>query len=316
MAVYKRRIRELALKVETAPGTFNAPATDGTESKILLLNNPTATWDFEAHDRDIQTTDLSQFPAIIGKTRMRLTFDVEMRRSESSITPDQWMLILRAGGLKLTAPASNCVYTTSSEYSTDTHLSAYAYLGSSGAATQRVALKGIQANLSGDHVVGQASILHVELFGVYNGFSSAGAVNSVTHETAVPSAFLGKTFTFGAFAAKISRFGWALNNVVVEREDVSAAEGVICYVITGRNPTFTMDPEAEPTGTFDFNGRFLAGTTSAVAFNIHSTTLSLAAPAAQITALDDLDRNGLVCFGLSGKLCRSSGDDELVITAA
>lgn len=313
MAVYKRRIRELALKAEVTPGTFNAPATDGTESKILLRGNPTVAWDFEAHERDIVTTDLSQFPAIIGKTRMKLTFDIELRRTGTGATTDQWMLILEAAGL-LKAGAGPVTYTSSSEFSTDKTLSAYCYIGSSGTASVRVALKGIAADLSFEHVVGQPSIAHVTLFAVYNGFSTAGAVNSVSHEATVPSAFLGVTFTYGAFAAKISRFGWALGNDVQEREDVNAAEGVLHYVIVGKNPTFSMDPEIEPTGTYDFNGDFAAGTTRAVAFNIQGSALTFSAPKAQITGLDDLDRNGLACLGVSGKLNRNAGDDEIVIT--
>lgn len=316
MAVYKRRIRELALKAEVTPGTFLAPAVDGTESKILLRGNPTVEFDHEANERDIQTTDLSPFPAIIGKTRVRATFDVEMRRTGATTTPDQWMLLLQAGGFLKTTPASNCVYTTSSELSNDTFLSAYAYLGSSGTASVRVAMMGCVADLSGEHVVGQASIMHVVLHGVFNGFSTGGAVAAVSHEATVPSAFLGVTFTFGAFAAKISRFRWAMNNEIAEREDASASAGVIHYVIVGRKPTFEMDPEIEPTGTFDFHARFLAGTTNAIAFNIQSSQLTFAAPVAQITALTDLDRNGLACLGVSGMLCRSSGDDEIVITKA
>lgn len=318
MAGYKERIQELALKIEAANGTFLAPATDGTESKVLMVGDPTIEWQFDVHERQTASTDQSQFPALIGRTIMQLTFDVEMRRTGTGATADQWMQALQAAAMVKTSPATNAVYKPSSKFSDQVCLSGYAYIGSSGTAGIRVALKGMACNLGGEHAVGQRSLLHVTMFAVYSGFSTAGAVNSVTHETTKPSVFLSPSFTFGGVAVKISRFAWDLGNDVQPREDVNEASGVLHFFVANRAPTWEADPEFEPTGTLDFNALLLAGTESAVAFNIQGSNLTFAAPAAQIKSLRKANRNGLAIAQISGPLNRGSagGDDEIVITKA
>lgn len=315
--LFRRRVREIALLAETTNGTFNAPNSTGTDSVILPIN-PTLTWAFESNDRNVVTTDLSTFPAVVGKTAMELSFDVELRRTgaTTSETSDQWMRIVRACGLVITNPSSNIVIKPTSKSSDEVTLSAYVYLGSSGSTSYRVSLRGLAGDLSADHENGKPSILHVKLMGVFQAVSSAGTVNTVTQQSTVPTAFLAPTFTFNAVASRISKFAWALNNEVVQREDVNSTGGILHYAVVGRKPTFSFNPEVALTGTQDFHTLMSAGTQCAVAFNIQSSTLTFAAAAAQITSIADGDRNGIAVFDCSGNLNRSTGDDEITITAA
>jgi len=315
MGVYLGRIFELAGKVESTKGTFNAPAVDGTESKFLVKNAQLFA-DFEAHDRNVMTTDMSKFPAVIGKTPMRMTFDLEMRRTATAASEDQWNNLMRICGFVGTNPASNLVLKPSSKHSDHSCMSFYVYVGSTGTASMRYAMKGCAGTVRGVHQNGETSLLSFEIWGVYNGFSTAGAVNSVTHEATKPSAFLAPTLTLDSFAAKVARFAWDVGNEVVAREDVNAAEGILHFLIVNRNVTFETDPEFEATGTKDWNGMFLAGTEFAVAFNIQGANLTFSAPKALIKSMGIGERNGIRVAELTGDLNRSSGDDEIVITKA
>lgn len=313
MTVFLARIGEVAAKVETTKGTFNAPATDGSESK-LLLHNVTLESNFQIEGRPITHTDLSTFPALVGKAPMMLRAQMELRRTNSGTTADKWMELFQAGGWVITNPSSNTVLKPSSKHSDHKNLSIYAYEGSSGTATIRWALRGCAVKI-GDitGVVGRAVMVDVEIHGVYNGITTGGAVNSVTHESAKPPTFLSAAFTYNAVAAKISRFVCNLNTDVQERESVSSSEGIEHFVVVDRAPTFEMDPEAEPTGTQTYIADEINGVERAIAFDVGST-ISVAIPKAQITRHVHGVRNGLRTWELSGQMNRDSGDDEIVIT--
>lgn len=313
MAVYLARIKELALKAEGIKGTFNAPATNGTESKFLV-HNLTLESNFQVEGRPITTTDLSKFPALVGKLPMTIRGQLELRRTNTDVTEDQWMLLFKAGGWKSTL-AGGVTLTNSSKHSDHITLSCYAYEGSSGTNSVRFALRGCAVKL-GDiaSVVGRATMVDFEMMGVYNGLSTAGAVNTVTHEAQRPQTFLNAGFTYNSVGSKISRFSFNMGTDVQERESVNSAEGIDHFVVVDRDPTFEFDPEIEPTGTVNYHGDLLAGTERAIAYTVQAApAITVSIPKAQITSINHGNRNGLAVYECRGQMNRNSGDDEVSI---
>lgn len=108
-----------------------------------------------------------------------------------------------------------------------------------------------------------------------------------------------------------------LGNVVTARECTTNASGIHSFIITGRNPTITANPEAKLVATRDSYGNMLSRTEGIFTTTLSGNgTLAFSAPRAQITSISEADRNKLVTDEITWQ-CNRNGttvDRELAIT--
>ena len=92
------RLRELAVKIETTPGTAASGTYSAANAKFLVID-PTIEYDVPLFDREIVRGSLTNLEGLTGIKTARLRFALEMS-GHASGTPDvpPWDLLLRACG--------------------------------------------------------------------------------------------------------------------------------------------------------------------------------------------------------------------------
>lgn len=325
------RLGELALAEESMKGTKVASSTlvDGTSSKFRVYDL-TYTPDVQLFERGTAAATLSRYAHLVGQTLGKISGRIEQRKTAAAGTADAWQSILKAGGLKL----ASSIWSPSSVQSDHKTLTAYCFMGSTGAATVRIGLRGAMcSSLKFVGKVGAPGMWEFEILGISDGDDVDGtpsntfalkptddALNTITHEGAVPTVFQGVAFTYGGATKRLSTFELDLGLGIAPRDDVSSDQGVLHYVITDRQPKVTIDPDfGLVANTDDYLTHLHVGTEVALAWAYlvsTSRTFTFAAPKAQVIALTPGNRNGIATQGVTLALNRSAepGDDEFTIT--
>lgn len=310
MPLLKRR-RELALKHEATKGTFNAPAVDGTESKFIIVD-PTFTTEFGVYERDIVRSDFTRLAHRIVSKKVSLKFGFEVRRQNVTDTPDQWGKILQICGFKETInAATSVVYGPTSDLAVMKAGSIYYWMDG-----LRVAMKGCMGAISFRGEVGGIGMWDVDISGAFQAVAD-DPLNTVSHEAAIPPAFQGINFSYAASTARcINSIGINFNNAVSERRCANDATAISYFLITGRNPELTIDPELELAATYDFYTALEAGTEVAASFSLGST-LAFAMPKVQKKNIAEQERSGITVAGITAGINTggaAGGDDEFTLT--
>lgn len=107
------------------------------------------------------------------------------------------------------------------------------------------------------------------------------------------------------------------NNVVM-RPCVANETGVFSGIVTERNPTATLDPEAVLAATNNTHNKWLSGTEEAFSLSFDNGTdlITIAGPKFQRNNIQEADREGIVIDQTTGQFNVNSGDDSLTITFA
>ena len=140
---------------------------------------------------------------------------------------------------------------------------------------------------------------------------------SQSAQTALPYICRGLTLTVGGVAVPYtSQIEIDLGNVVDFREDITSSTFLAHAVIMEREPKMSLNPEARLKAGYDAFGKLLGGATAAFSCVLTSGahTMTIAAPAVQIQAIADEDRNKRMALKTDFDLMASSGDDELTFT--
>jgi len=112
----------------------------------------------------------------------------------------------------------------------------------------------------------------------------------------------------------------SLNNDVTRRNDLNATHGISGYVITGRNPNGSLDPEVDSLANFNPFTAWENATTAAISAAVGSAAgnrVGLFVPKGLYSQVQYNDRNGYRTYSLNFR-CRiddttGSGDDELYL---
>jgi hypothetical protein len=109
-----------------------------------------------------------------------------------------------------------------------------------------------------------------------------------------------------------------MGNKIDLRDSVTAANGYYSALLSDRNPTGKLDPEATLVGTYDWYGKWKAGNAGALAMgpvgSVAFNRYSLAAPKCIYTGIGEGDRNGIATNDTSFQLAMNTGDDEISIS--
>lgn len=177
---------------------------------------------------------------------------------------------------------------------------------------------GARGNVSFSGTAGEVFMANFEFQGVMLQPTDTALIAPV-HETTRPPTFLGVTAKLHAdYEAIFQELGMNMNNEVVERPNAGKTTGIESFLITGRAPQVTIDPEMDLIANHDFMSKLRLGTEGNFEFVLGSVvgnTLKFGAPKVQYVQISDDDRSGLTVAGLTmdASSYDTDGDDEIVI---
>ena len=133
-----------------------------------------------------------------------------------------------------------------------------------------------------------------------------------------PPVILGTVLTVGGYGPCVEKLEISLNNNLAPRKCMSAASGITEWLITGRDPNGSFDPEAVLEATEDFWAKWESAEAFALALgpigSDAGNIIEVDAPAMQYKEIAYGDRNGLLTYQIPFGLAMNTGDDELQIT--
>jgi hypothetical protein len=182
----------------------------------------------------------------------------------------------------------------------------------------RKMIKGARGTVKFSFKSGEPVMVECSFSGVEAGVVDLDLLTGITYEDVDPPVFLGAQFTISGTSLNLSEYTLDMSSVLAPREDVTDARGVKSYMITGRDPVGTCDPEMVLAASHDFYDAWFSnakmeqraafGTVSGNKFEFYGKAI-------QYTKIDEGDRDGIqlaqCTFDYTGSL--NPGDDEVAV---
>lgn len=146
-----------------------------------------------------------------------------------------------------------------------------------------------------------------------------GALLAPTYPTDLPIRYANATSTYDSVALCVENVTFDAGNNVILKECPSTASGFDYAVVTSRTPTITANPEATLIATDDPYGSWLSADEAVFTVTLDGpsdSTIEISADKAQITNVQEADRNGIVTDDVTFS-CNKNGataDQALQIT--
>lgn len=300
-----RRIRTLAVAIETTPGTAETlDATDGALNVYNSIMQPS----IDTETREGQG-GFCYLPAVPGARMGTCTFRTDLHVGAGQ--PNWASILLPACGWVESAT----VYTPRSEALGTNVKSATIGLYENGLLKQ---LRGAVGSFQIVLPTGRMGYIDWTFTGVWNGVTDT-AIIAPTYPTTLPLRAAGGAVTYGGVEQKVENVNIDAGNSVIMREDPNETEGYISGLVTNRLPVITANPEAELVATEDRYGDWLAMSEAAWSYTVSgpsSSSIVISAPKAQIINAQEGDRNDLQIDDMTWN-CNKNGatqDQELSIT--
>lgn len=181
----------------------------------------------------------------------------------------------------------------------------------------RKILRGCMGNVVMTFPTGRKAMLRFTFTGVWVAQTDA-TILAPTYPTATPKRFANTgALSLGGTAIKPESISIDLGNQVILREDANQEAGYCNAIVTGRNITGTMNPEAELVATEDPYGDWLARTEKALNIQLGTGVgkIDIDLPKTQATNVQEGDRGGLLTDEITFIANRnaSAGNDDLTI---
>ncbi|TAK57875.1 MAG: hypothetical protein EPO24_09410 [Bacteroidetes bacterium] len=307
----------LAIATETTQGT--AVDASATATNFLLAEDIKVKISADKNMRNAKRATLDQLAHVIGKRWIEITFKTEVKASGTAGTPYAPLgAALQACGFTETPTAStNVIYAPTSVaasanfYGPGKSCTIHTFYDSI-----KLVIAGCVGNMKLSGEGGKICYYEFTFRGLYAAPADASP-GTQTPIAALPPVLQSATFTVHSFAAIISKFEIDCANVIAERPSINSAGSILGFMLTGRNPVGSIDPEMETLSTHDFVARMIAGTEGAMSLAIGATAgniTTLTLPKSQYVEADPGDRDGILTFQVPLKFNQSSGDDWLTIT--
>lgn len=305
------RRRIIVAKVEAVEGTMEALVVG--DAKLIAID-PKFTADFKMHDRTNSLNSLSPLVPIPGGRSAKISFRAEIKgagAAYSATVKPALGTFLRGCGfaetIDTTVSAEKATYLPAS--SGVPSLTIWVY--EDGVIKKA---RGCRGNVRVTGKLGEPIFVEFDFTGVFDSVID-GAMLSPTFEATVPPLVLGTTLTLDAYAMIAETISFDLGNSVELRPSISAADGYLSALITGRKPTGKLDPEMVTVATYDFFGKWKAGNAAALTLGPLGPAgvynkFTITAPQIVYTGVGEGDRSGNMIADLGFSLCRNTGDDE------
>lgn len=292
-------------------------AVEGTAETLVagdagfLVFNPNFVPGNAMNQRDPVRTSLSPMVSIPGSRQARMTFDVELVGASAAGTAPKISDLLQACGLGETivvgtsvtyAPASSDVPSVTIGMWMDGKK--YLLWGARGTFTLRMES-------------GMPGMISFDFLGADWSEADEALLAGVTWESVLPPAFLGATLTMDAYTPVISLVEIIMNNTLSLRGDAHKDSGFISAIISNRRPQGRFTVENVTVATYDFLGKWRAGTLVDFDSSFGSAAgniIAVNAPKVQFHDPPDFgEEDGRSILTMNSLLTLNSGDDEFEI---
>ena len=313
-------------KTETVEGTDIVPTA---AANALLVSNCTITPQSEMLERDLYLQTLSQLGSVTGVYWGQMTFDTELRgigAVPTAVAPLREDPLFLACGLSASYAAGSAVYKPISDFTSAVRSATlYAYLDG-----VLHVMTGSYGNMQMAGNSGQYGKYTWTMQGAVGAISvpyvGTDAIRDVAFPTPTyqnfnlkPPPLIGTSMNVLGGTDCVQAFAFNMNNNVVRRDCMGAASGIRGFMITGRKPGGTVNPEATTRTLQDYWGKWNDNVTGPITFVVNASTvgnwIDWSMPASQITRMGYGDRNGIRTYELeyTANMVTNAGDDEVLI---
>lgn len=304
----------IGVKTETTQGT---PATLAA-TDFMLAEDVQLKPFVEMLDRNYYRSSLSTIASVAGKRMYDLTFKTELKGSGTAGTAYAPLdACIQACGFTSTPSAGVSV-----TYAPTSAAASANFYGPGKSATFEVYMDGIKHVMAG--ALGNMKIVaevnkyaycEFTFKGIYAAPSDASAPTQ-TYLAQKPAVVVSASLSLAGLSAVATKFEVDMGNEVVERPSLSASTGLLGFIISGRKPVGSCDPEAETIATHPFWANILASTEASSSLVVGATAgniVTITLPKTQYTDAPYGDRNGILTFEVGLQFNQNSGDDEIGI---
>lgn len=246
--------REIVLAKEET--TYNTDAAPTGTANAILVEKPA--WAFDSQrmlDRPAVRTSFGKLQKIFGGTLKMISFDVEMKGSGTAGTAPELGPLLKSCGMTETIVAVTSVtYAFSSTLSDYKSLTIWYY--QDGTVHKMTGCVPMSVSFNAD--VGSTPKWSFSFVGHDAGRTDL-ALATPTYTSTAPVAFIGATFTIQSYAAIVSKLSLDFGLTTAKPSSVNATDGFGQLLITGRDPTGSIDPQDTLVATHDWLGKFKTG---------------------------------------------------------
>ena len=302
-----KRKRVLAAKIEATPGTAETLA--GADAAFNAYNIM-AQQEIEFESREAQG-GFGMHTSLSGGRKGRITFSVDASWDGTATEPSWADTFLPACGWvksgqvftpRTEVPGANVKTLTIAVYQDG----------------MRKILSGAAGTFTMVNPTGRTAVFNFDFMGIWVPPTDI-ALLAPTYPTALGLRYASSTTTWDSVALCLENITLDSGNTVIVKECASSASGYDHAIITNRVVTVTGNPEAELVATQNRFNQLIINSEAALTWNLDGPTnsvLTIAAPKAQIIALTEGDRNGLVTDDITWQCNRNGSniDQEVSMT--
>jgi hypothetical protein len=179
-------------------------------------------------------------------------------------------------------------------------------------------LKGASGTFQMVCATGKTAVFNFDFSGIWLPPNDV-AIVSPTYPTALGLRYASSTTTWNSVALCLENITLDSGNTVTMKECGTDASGYDYALITNRVITVTGNPESKLVATQDRFGQHIANTEAVLTWNLDgptNSTITMAAPKAQIVDIKEGDRNGHVIDDITWQCNRNGSniDQEISMT--
>lgn len=297
-------------KIET---TYNTDPTPTANANAILVENLSHSFEgARMAERTPVKPTFAPLKSLFAGSLIGISFDVEIKGSGTAGTAPELGVLLRACGMAETVVAATSV--TYAPTSTPTaHESATFYLYEDGL---RYKCTGARGSFTADLSVAQKGKLSFKFVGHLVGPADT-ALATPTYNSTVPPVLINVPFAIDSYSAVISKLNIDMGIALANADNIAAADGYGEIRITGRAPTFTIDPEAALVAAYDWVTKWQSSASYAITTGLIGSTAgnryTVAGPAAVYSEVGNGDRGGVLTREIKGQLVETAADNEITL---
>ncbi|HNX82479.1 MAG TPA: phage tail tube protein [Candidatus Omnitrophota bacterium] len=295
-------------------GTYGTDSVPTVAANAIEVSNLKVNYEGELLERNVLNADLSPTTPKLGQRWVEVSFDAEMKWSGTKGTAGRLGDFIEACGFNEVASAgSSVVYTPASGTMKSVTLYVYDLQDSGSSRLNKVT--GARGNVTFGIEAGKIKKFGFRFMGLYNAPTDVAVPSAPQYDTTVPPIVESSALSLnGVTSLVVQKIDIDMGNNIVKQDDISSAAGVKGFLITGRKPTGSLNPEKVTQAIYGYAADWLAQTERALSVVIGSASgnkLTITAPKLSIDKITDGAREGVGVDDIPFHLNRSTGNDEI-----
>ena len=324
------RLTKKTVIVAHHESTYGTPPTFDYTSDAFEILSGELTFPHERVAREVLKQTIGASAEVTAGIHAQLRFQVEMKGSgvgASGVIEPRIGRLIESCLFSKTVNTDTAGNATSYDYipssgilGTDIPSIAFeVYYAGEGSSADKYVLVGCGGTFKFTGAVGKFPVIEFTFIGKLYSDPVTATIPTVTYDSTLPFPFQGVTLSFD------SKTDFCVNQIEIDcgnttalRKCISEADGIGGVLITKRNVTGSIDPEAVLQSDYDLFAKFKAGTQVAMNFACGSDAgnkFSVSADRVQVTDFKYGDREGIAVWDVPLLFTEgTSGEPELTIT--